>query len=130
MPTQGPENHYAVLGVSPAASAEQITTAFRSLVRTLHPDARPGDPPGSREQLDLVLAAYDVLRDPQRRAAYDAARTATAPRPARAGPLRVEREEPAAYAYQVVVVIGPQPRSPLRGATVRAGPVRVQPLTE
>ncbi|NWF30956.1 J domain-containing protein [Streptomyces sp. PKU-EA00015] len=129
MPTQGPESHYAVLGVSPRASAEQITTAFRSLVRTLHPDARPDDPPGSRDQLDLVLAAYDVLRDPQRRAAYDAERTATAPHPVREGPLRVGSEEPAACAYQMVVVIGPWPRSPLRGATVRAGPVRVQPLS-
>jgi curved DNA-binding protein CbpA len=118
-----------VLGVSPTASAAQITTAFRNLVRTLHPDARPDDPPGDREQLDLVLAAYDVLRDPQRRAAYDAERAATAPRPARVGPGRVEQEEYPAT-YPAVVFLGPRSQSSLRGATVRPGPVRVQPFDE
>ncbi|MEV4331655.1 J domain-containing protein [Streptomyces sp. NPDC049597] len=128
MPKQGHESHYAVLGVSPTASPTQITTAFRKLVRALHPDVRPDDPQGRREQLDLVLAAYDVLRDPRRRAAYDATRTATTPRPARARPPHVEPEEPVVYAFRAVVVLGPRPWFPLRGATVRVGPVRVRPL--
>ncbi|MFF8846309.1 J domain-containing protein [Streptomyces sp. NPDC015127] len=130
MATRGQDSHYAVLGVSPSASAAQITTAFRKLVRTLHPDVRPDGDPDRRDRLDLVLAAYDVLRDPQRRAEYDARRKATAARPPRTEPRRFEREEPPAYGRPAVVVLGAGLRPPLRGAFVRAGPVRVRPYTE
>ncbi|GAA4931124.1 DnaJ domain-containing protein [Streptomyces coeruleoprunus] len=34
---------YATLGVAPTASAEQITSAYRRLVRALHPDTRPAE---------------------------------------------------------------------------------------
>jgi curved DNA-binding protein CbpA len=71
----GPErrDHYAVLGVPPSASDRQITTAYRRLVRSLHPDTRPADP-AAADALSDVLAAYDTLHDAGRRAAYDAAR--------------------------------------------------------
>ena len=62
---------YAVLGVDRSASAAQITAAYRRLVRALHPDTRPGPPPAP-ERLGEVLTAYETLRDPARRAAYDA----------------------------------------------------------
>ncbi|PAZ17377.1 molecular chaperone DnaJ [Streptomyces sp. SA15] len=66
-------DHYAVLGVPPSASDAQITTAYRRLVRSLHPDTRPTDP-AAADQLSDVLAAYDTLHDAGRRAAYDATR--------------------------------------------------------
>ncbi|WP_461030285.1 J domain-containing protein, partial [Streptomyces sparsus] len=78
-PAHEQADHYAVLGVAPTASAAQITGAFRALVRALHPDVRPEHPPAD-ERLARVVAAYDTLRDPERRAAYDAERRgATAP---------------------------------------------------
>ncbi len=62
-----PPDPYAVLGVDRDATQAEITTAYRRLVRTLHPDAQQPDP----DRLNAVLAAYQLLRDPQRRAAYD-----------------------------------------------------------
>lgn len=70
---------YAILDVDPAASSEQITHAYRVLLRRLHPDtAGPApldlahDQPSSNEdRLRQVLAAYAVLHDPDRRAHYD-----------------------------------------------------------
>ncbi len=79
MPGQQPRrDHYAVLGVPRSASAAQITSAYRKLVRSLHPDARPEDPAAAEDLAD-VLAAYDTLRDEGRRAAYDAGRRARPP---------------------------------------------------
>lgn len=66
-------DHYTVLGVEPSASTTQITSAYRRLTRALHPDARPAEP-ASRERFVEVIEAYAVLRDPARRAAYDAER--------------------------------------------------------
>ncbi|WP_073755615.1 J domain-containing protein [Streptomyces sp. CB03234] len=108
-------DHYAVLGVEPMASAEQIASAYRRHVRALHPDAHPdrcdAERSAARERLDDVVAAYGTLRDPDRRAAYDEARRA--PRgPARrvpaedllrAGPTRVEPAEPWARSHPTVL---------------------------
>ncbi|MCP9963655.1 J domain-containing protein [Streptomyces somaliensis] len=75
--------------MAPTASAEQITSAYRRLVRALHPDGSPGrDETGRRAaagRFAAVVAAYGVLRDPARRAAYDAGRRAHDGRP-RTGP--------------------------------------------
>ncbi|MER7406416.1 J domain-containing protein [Streptomyces sp. NPDC000070] len=86
-------DHYAVLGVPRDASAERITSAYRRLVRLLHPDARPEDP-AAADRLADVLAAYDTLGDSGRRAAYDAERVSPAPRPGagRPVPVRVTRK--------------------------------------
>ncbi|MEU2181965.1 J domain-containing protein, partial [Streptomyces thermolilacinus] len=69
---------YAVLGVAPTASAGEITSAYRGLVRALHPDSAPTRDGPERQaaaaRFGEVVAAYEVLRDPQRRAAYDEAR--------------------------------------------------------
>ncbi|MGI5193432.1 J domain-containing protein [Streptomyces sp. CA-288835] len=97
MPGQRPRrDHYAVLDVPRDASAGEITSAYRRLVRLLHPDARPADP-AAADRLADVLAAYDTLGDAGRRAAYDAAgRADPAPRTPRTGtgrpvPVRVTR---------------------------------------
>jgi curved DNA-binding protein CbpA len=85
-------DHYAVLGVPSSASDRQITTAYRRLVRSLHPDTRPADP-AAADALSDVLAAYDTLHDAGRRAAYDAARDRPAggAAPGRPVPVRVTR---------------------------------------
>jgi len=69
---------YAMLGVAPTASAEEIKRAYRKLARQHHPDRNPGDV-DAEARFKEVQAAYDTLSDPQRRAEYDAARNA--PRP-------------------------------------------------
>ena len=61
---------YDVLGVSRNASDEAIRTAFRKAAKSCHPDLRPGDPT-AEPQLRLVIAAYEILKNPQQRAAYD-----------------------------------------------------------
>ncbi|GBE64766.1 hypothetical protein MFM001_12280 [Mycobacterium sp. MFM001] len=65
---------YSVLGVSPTASQAEITHAYRRQLRDYHPDRRSGEPnSGADERLRQILAAYALLRDPSRRAAYDRA---------------------------------------------------------
>lgn len=63
-----PRDPYRVLGVAPTATDAEITGAYRRLVRHLHPDA---DNDADPNELEDVLAAYQLLRDPERRAAYD-----------------------------------------------------------
>jgi curved DNA-binding protein CbpA len=71
---------YNRLGVAPDASAEALRRAFRTRAREVHPDAHPGLAPPEREALQrrfIALAqAYETLRDPARRAAYDRRRAA------------------------------------------------------
>lgn len=62
---------YDVLQVSPAADALVIRAAFRSLIQRHHPDRNPGDAQAAQQAV-LVTQAYELLTDPQRRAAYDA----------------------------------------------------------
>lgn len=66
------QDFYAVLGVTPGASADEIRQAYRQRARQVHPDASPDDPEAS-EQFKLVTEAYRVLGAPQLRAAYDRA---------------------------------------------------------
>ncbi|HET8527489.1 MAG TPA: DnaJ domain-containing protein [Gaiellaceae bacterium] len=59
---------YVVLGVARRASAAEIARAYRRAARATHPDSGPG---GSGEGFRAVSDAYETLRDPGRRAAYD-----------------------------------------------------------
>jgi molecular chaperone DnaJ len=63
-------DYYAALGVSRDASAQEIKGAFRRIARESHPDANPGDVE-AEERFRRAAEAYEVLSDPQRRAAYD-----------------------------------------------------------
>jgi curved DNA-binding protein CbpA len=61
-------DHYEVLQLSPRAGAETVERVFRLLAKRYHPDnAATGD----SEKFGRVHAAYEVLSDPERRAAYD-----------------------------------------------------------
>ncbi|MEO5335523.1 MAG: J domain-containing protein [Magnetospirillum sp. WYHS-4] len=61
---------YEVLGVARNASQEEIKKTFRQLARELHPDTDP-DNPWAESRFKDITAAYDLLSDPQTRAAYD-----------------------------------------------------------
>jgi len=61
---------YAALGIRRDASPEDVKRAFRRLARETHPDANPGDP-AAEARFREIAEAYEVLSDPQRRAAYD-----------------------------------------------------------
>lgn len=63
-------DYYETLGVRRDAPQEEIKRAFRRLARETHPDANPGDP-GAEERFRHIAEAYEVLSDPQKRAAYD-----------------------------------------------------------
>ena len=60
------KNPYAALGVSPRASASELKTAYRELVKKHHPDAG-----GDQKQIVLLNAAWELLGDSQRRTSYD-----------------------------------------------------------
>jgi len=87
-------NPYLVSGVSPTATQAEITHAYRTRLRAHHPDTRH-TPPSQTADDDLrqVLAAYDLLRDPARRADYDRATTlaATPQTHSQTGPTPVDR---------------------------------------
>ena len=61
---------YDVLGVRPDADPETIKQAFRRAVKAHHPDLWGGDAAASR-RVKAVITANEILRDPERRAAYD-----------------------------------------------------------
>ena len=62
--------YYEVLGVAREAGETEVKTAFRRLAKECHPDRCGGDPT-AEERFKKVNEAYEILKDPQRRAAYD-----------------------------------------------------------
>ena len=63
-------DYYEVLGVERTAADEEIKRAYRKLAVKFHPDKNPDDP-HAEEKFKELGEAYDVLMDPDKRAAYD-----------------------------------------------------------
>ena len=64
------QDYYDTLGVARDASAEQLKKAYRGLAMKFHPDRNPGDK-AAEHKFKEINEAYDVLKDDQKRAAYD-----------------------------------------------------------
>ena len=94
-------DYYAILGVRPSASEEEIRGAFRRMSMAYHPDLNKS--PGAAERMKEINKAYDTLSDPKKRADYDRALA----REARDAGARSSRRE--------------YPPPPRRGANVRIG---------
>ena len=62
---------YDLLGIRSDADAEAVRKAYRAAVKLHHPDCRPGDPDAALLRFRQIAAAYAILRDAKRRAAYD-----------------------------------------------------------
>jgi molecular chaperone DnaJ len=64
------QDYYEALGVSRSASADELKRAYRKLAMQYHPDRNPGDV-SAENRFKEISEAYDVLKDDQKRAAYD-----------------------------------------------------------
>jgi len=120
-------DYYALLQVAPTADFEVIAAAYRGLAKKYHPDRNPGV--GAAGQIMAALnKAYEVLSNPESRAAYDRARCAGAKANV-VGPSSADAD-PAPQARRPVPdrpqAAAPtrQPSRPLskRGSTARAAP--------
>lgn len=98
---------YDILNVGPTATGREIARAYRSLLRTHHPDTRPagavsGDAAAAARELHQIMDAYAVLSDPAHRADYDRGRQRHTPSlPPEAAPPRPHSS------HLPVLIIGP-----------------------
>jgi curved DNA-binding protein CbpA len=103
-----PPDYYALLGIGPDADARAIRAAYRKLAKQHHPDMADEAAAASSDIFVRLQQAYDVLRDPERRAQYDRERTRRREDEAE----RQQRE----YAYRQALAGRPIPsnRAPVR----------------
>ncbi len=78
------QDYYALLGLARDADEQSIRRAYRRLAKQHHPDVNDGDPEADA-RFKAVKEAYEVLRDPQKRAIYDRYGEAGLRQAARAG---------------------------------------------
>lgn len=83
-------DYYAILEVSHSATQAEMKRSYRRLVRLHHPDLNKD---ARDTHIKLLNKAYDVLSDPEKRAAYDAQRLAAQRRAAAQAALRRKQEQ-------------------------------------
>ena len=65
-------DYYEILGISRQATPEELKKAYRKLAMKYHPDRNPDDSDKKAEiKFKEAKEAYEILNDPQKRAAYD-----------------------------------------------------------
>jgi molecular chaperone DnaJ len=69
-PDMAKRDYYEVLGIARSAGEDEIKSSFRKLAMQCHPDRNPGDKEAEYRFKELN-EAYDVLKDEEKRAAYD-----------------------------------------------------------
>jgi hypothetical protein len=111
---------YKILQVDPEAEDEVIEAAYRRLARKYHPDVSPG--PESQERMVRINQAWELLRDPVRRAAVDRARARSSGTAARvaAADSRATTDPRSAAADARARAAG-HPATPPAGAAATAG---------
>lgn len=63
--------YYDILGVPPNATQEEITAAYRAMVKAFHPDVYIGKKEFAEEKTRQLVEAYNILKDPEERLRYD-----------------------------------------------------------
>lgn len=63
-------DYYEILGVQRTANEQELKSAFRKAAKECHPDSNPGDK-NAEQRFKELNEAYEALKDPQKRAAYD-----------------------------------------------------------
>ena len=66
-----PKDLYEILGVNKNATDDELKKAYIKLAKKYHPDVNRDDPKTAEQKMKEVNAAYDILKDPQKRAQYD-----------------------------------------------------------
>jgi curved DNA-binding protein CbpA len=119
---------YAVLGVTSVSTLAEINHAFRAKLRALHPDTRHRGAGGAAGdiQLQQLIAAYHLLRDPHHRAQYDrnTGIAAVSVAPQRPTPSPPQRSSASAEGPQTIPVTHHRSPAPAAGYLLWAGPVR------
>jgi DnaJ-class molecular chaperone len=116
-------DYYDVLRVTPAASQQEISRAYRALMRTHHPDLDGGPAGGGelyRGELLQIMQAFAVLRDPERRAAYDRSRAGT--------PAQAAAPTSARAAAPVVIPVRKVHKPAHGSAHGPTSPIRITPV--
>lgn len=83
-------DHYAVLGAQPSDSLAALRQRYRARLVSLHPDHNPS--PRAHEDFCRLQTAWETLRDPNKRIAYDLARGSRDPTVWREVPIDCLRE--------------------------------------
>lgn len=65
------KDYYEILGVKKDATEAEIKRAYKKMILKYHPDRNPDNKEMAREKSKEINEAYDVLKDPQKKAAYD-----------------------------------------------------------
>ena len=66
-----PKDLYEILGVNKNATDDELKKAYKKLAKKYHPDLNRDDPKAAEAKMKEINVAYDILKDPQKRAQYD-----------------------------------------------------------